>query len=169
MEIYNQCSEDILDDFLPLSFLADHRCSWCNFGVNNTHISRFDYRVFELIVLHVDWLSLVLWVISQSLAPPPPFPPTILQLLFSGTSLLRSFLIISFLVVISDLRNAISFSRLVIHFLSTTVWYSSWLCKLIFCCSSFCIKSLISFFVSGNRISLIFFILYIFVCIIDYV
>ena len=104
-----------------------------------------------LLVLHVDSPSLVSWVTSKS-----HVSPTILQLLFWRISLLRSFLIISFLVEISDLRNSISLSRLVISFLSTTVWYSSWLCKLVFCFTSFCIKSLISFFISGRRTSLSF-------------
>ena len=94
----------------------------------------------ELLVLHVDSLSLVSWVISKSYVP-----PTILQLLLWRASLLRSFLIISFLVGISDLRNSVSLSRLVVSFLSTTCWYSSRLYKLIFCFTSFCIKFLISF------------------------
>ena len=66
------------------------------------------------------------------------------------------FLIISFLVVISDLKSLVSFSRLVINFLSTSVWYSYWLCKLIFCFTLFYIKSHISFFISGSRTSLFF-------------
>ena len=104
----------------------------------------------EVLVLHVDWLSLVSWATSKS-----HVFPTILQLLF-WRILSRSFSIISFLVEISDLRNSISLSRLVINFLSTTVWYSSWLCKLSFCFTSLCIKSLISFFISARRTSLIF-------------
>ena len=69
----------------------------------------------EMLVLHVDSLSLFSWGISKS-----HVSPAILQLLFSRISLLRSFLIISFFF----LRNSISLSRLIISFLSTTVWYS---------------------------------------------
>ena len=108
IEIYNQCSEDILDDFLPLSFLADHRCSWSNFGVNNTHISGFDYRV----TCTAGRLAIPCFESKITVS----CSPIILQLLFSSISLLRCFLIISFLAVISDLRNSISFSRIVIYF-----------------------------------------------------
>ena len=65
----------------------------------------------ELLILHVDSLSLVSWVTSKS-----HVSPTILQFLFWRISLLRSFLIISFFMEISDLRNSISLSRLVISF-----------------------------------------------------
>ena len=99
----------------------------------------------ELLLLHIDSPSLVSWVTSKS-----HVLPTILQVLFWWISLLRSFLTISFLVEIFDLRNSVSLSRLVINFLSTTVCYSSWLCILNFCFTSFCIKSFISFFISGR-------------------
>ena len=105
---------------------------------------RFSWCFFFLIIF--NWSSML----------KVPCSPTVMQLLLSRISLLRRFLIISFLVVISDLRNSISFSRLVINFLSITVWYSSWLCKLIFCFTLFYIKFHISFFISGSRTSLFF-------------
>ena len=143
------------------------RCSWCfssliifcwssmfMFEISVSTVFTFlDWTIesSELLVLHVDSPSLALRVTSKSYVS-----PTILQFLFSRISLLRSFLIILFLVEISDLRNSICFSRLVISFLSATVWYSSWFWKLIFCFTSFCIKFLISFFISARRTSLIF-------------
>ena len=66
----------------------------------------------EILILHVDSLSLFSWGTSKS-----HVSPAILQLLLSRISLLRSFLIISFFFE----RNSIFLSRLIISFLSTTV------------------------------------------------
>lgn len=125
------------------------RCYWCFFSFiifnwsSMIIISIFVLTVFtsldsamefsELIVLHIDWLSL-----SKLHAL-----PTIFQFLVFRISLLRRILIISFLVVISYLKNSISFSSLVIN-----IWYSIWLCKFIFCFTWSCMKSHISIFIS---------------------
>ena len=137
--------------FLPYHFYLIIDVHVWNFGVNSIYIFGFDYRVFW-VTCTARWLAITSWVTSKTRVS-----PTILQLLFCRISLLRIFLIISFLVEIFDMRNSISLLRLVISFLSTTVWYSSWFCKCIFCFTSFCIKSLISFFILVRRTSLIFY------------
>ena len=98
--------------------------------------SGFDCRVFW-ITCTARWPAINCFLTSKS-----HIPPTTLQLLFWRMSLLRRFLVISFFVEISGLRNSVYLSRLVISFLSTIFWYSSWFYKLIFCFTPFCIRSL---------------------------
>lgn len=95
--------------------------------------------------MHVDSPSLASWVTSKSHVS----PHHIAAFLLTDVIIEKSF---NYYIFSGNfwLRKSISLSR------STTAWYSSWLCKLTFCFTSFCIKFLISFFISARRTSLIF-------------
>ena len=92
-----------------------------NFGGSSIHISGFDYRVFW-VTCAARWLAITCFV--SNIKVPFPLPPLHqIAAFILKYIIIKKFLIISFLVEISGLRNSISISRLVINFLSTTVWY----------------------------------------------